>query len=98
MVVLVCDNTVLYDRLAERGYDEGKVQENVEAEIMRVVAGEAEESFSPDFVWTLESDTAEQFERNVATLVRLATSLSGDPPHSPDLSATERVPSSPSAA
>lgn len=45
MVVLRCDNSVLYPRLEKRGYSEKKVQENVECEIMCVVAEDARESY-----------------------------------------------------
>ena len=40
VVVLQADNTTLYDRLTRRGYNEAKVQENVQCEIMRVLAEE----------------------------------------------------------
>ena len=36
VIVLQCDNTVLYDRLEKRGYADKKIQENVECEIMQV--------------------------------------------------------------
>lgn len=36
VVVLTSDNTVLYDRLIKRGYNNAKVQENIQCEIMRV--------------------------------------------------------------
>lgn len=34
VAVLRCDNTLLFDRLAARGYSQAKIQENVECEIM----------------------------------------------------------------
>ena len=40
VVVLQCDNTVLYDRLEKRGYTIKKIQENVECEIMQVTLEE----------------------------------------------------------
>jgi broad-specificity NMP kinase len=45
VVVLRCFNEVLYPRLEKRGYSEKKVQENVECEIMCVVAEDARESY-----------------------------------------------------
>ena len=45
VVVLTCDNTVLYDRLQARNYRDNKIQENVECEIMQVVLEEARESY-----------------------------------------------------
>lgn len=40
VVVLQTDNAILYDRLSKRGYSEAKVKENVECEIMHVLAEE----------------------------------------------------------
>jgi broad-specificity NMP kinase len=46
VIVLRCDNTQLYDRLAARaGYSEQKRSENLECEIMGVVAEEAHDAF-----------------------------------------------------
>ena len=36
ILVLRTDNSVLYERLEQRGYSQKKVQENIEAEIMQV--------------------------------------------------------------
>eukprot|EP00658_Telonema_sp_P-2_P016601 TRINITY_DN16444_c0_g1_i5.p1 TRINITY_DN16444_c0_g1~~TRINITY_DN16444_c0_g1_i5.p1 ORF type:complete len:155 (+),score=64.08 TRINITY_DN16444_c0_g1_i5:139-603(+) len=65
VVVLRTDNTVLYDRLAERGYADGKVQENVQCEIMEVVLEEARESYQSERLVVLVSDTANQLDQNV---------------------------------
>ena len=73
VLVLQTDNTVLYDRLTRRGYAERKVRENVECEIMQVVADEARESYEPDIVQFLESNTTEQMEDNVERLVTWLT-------------------------
>lgn len=43
--VLRCNNTILYDRLAARGYNEKKIRENVECEIFGVLLEEARESY-----------------------------------------------------
>lgn len=45
VLVLQTDNTILYDRLEKRGYDQEKVQENVTCEIMQVVLEEARDSY-----------------------------------------------------
>jgi adenylate kinase len=34
------NNTVLFDRLAARGYDQAKITENIECEILEVVSEE----------------------------------------------------------
>ena len=64
VLVLRTDNTVLYDRLKRRGYDDRKVQENVQCEIMRVVEEEARESYAADVVQYLDSNTADDMEDN----------------------------------
>jgi len=65
VVCLRADNTVLYDRLSARGYAASKVQENVQAEIMQVVVESARESYRPEVLMELQSDTLEQMEDNV---------------------------------
>ena len=42
VVLLRCDNTYLYDRLKNRGYDEKKITENIECEILDVLKDEVE--------------------------------------------------------
>ena len=44
VIITVCDIEMLAKRLRERGYDEKKVQENVQAEIFQVCAEEAKEN------------------------------------------------------
>ncbi|KAK7276597.1 hypothetical protein RIF29_17740 [Crotalaria pallida] len=68
VVVLQTDNTVLYDRLSKRGYNESKLSNNVECEIFQVLLEEAKESYPEDIVVALKSDTIEDISRNVATL------------------------------
>jgi adenylate kinase len=45
VVVLRCDPMVLKDRLKSRGYDPGKVRDNVEAELIGVVSADAHKAF-----------------------------------------------------
>jgi adenylate kinase len=52
-----------------RGYSEAKISENVESEIMQVVADEARESYAEGIIIELESNSAEQVEANVATVL-----------------------------
>ncbi|KAI8926880.1 AAA domain-containing protein [Entophlyctis helioformis] len=65
VVVLTCDNNTLYQRLENRKYSEKKIQENVECEIMRVVADEASTSYKQDVLIELASNTVEEMESNV---------------------------------
>lgn len=72
VVVLLCNNTLLFDRLSARGYPLSKVQENVECEIMQVVLQEAQESYRSDVVMVLESESAEQLQQNARAIVARA--------------------------
>jgi len=69
VVVLQCDNTVLWNRLEKRGYSKSKIQENVQCEIMMVKAEEASESYRPEIVKYLRSDSVDDMERNTDTIV-----------------------------
>ena len=65
VLVLRSDNTILYDRLAQRGYKQKKLTENVECEIMQVVLEEARESYAEEIVHELPSNTIEDMESAV---------------------------------
>jgi adenylate kinase len=65
VLVLTCNNTVLFDRLTKRGYEQNKVTENVECEIMQVVLQEAREAYAEEIVQELQSNTVEEMETNV---------------------------------
>jgi broad-specificity NMP kinase len=55
--------------LSSRGYSEVKVRENVECEIMQVVLDEARESYDHSIVKLMDSNTLDNLEANVITLV-----------------------------
>ncbi|KAF2368143.1 Adenylate kinase isoenzyme 6 [Trinorchestia longiramus] len=63
--VLRCNNTVLYDRLASRGYSPEKILENIECEIMNVLLDEAMESYDHSIVKEISSETVEDMENGV---------------------------------
>jgi adenylate kinase len=65
ILVLRVTTDVLFDRLTERGYNEKKRGENLEAEIMQVVLDEARESYEEDIVQELPSNTVEEMNSNV---------------------------------
>ena len=48
--VLISDNTILYQRLEQRNYTRQKIEENVQCEIMKVIAEEARVSYKEDVV------------------------------------------------
>ena len=45
VLVLRCNNTILYDRLQSRQYSGRKLEENVQAEIFQTILDEAKESY-----------------------------------------------------
>ena len=65
VLVLRTDNTILYDRLKGRGYNDVKLSENVQCEIMQVVLEEAHASYRSEIIHTVESNTIDQMEDNV---------------------------------
>ena len=64
VVVLTCDNGVLYDRLQARGYSDTKIRGNVECEIFQTLVEEAKESYDEDIVKVCASDSIEDMEEN----------------------------------
>lgn len=65
VVVLRTDNSVLYDRLVKRGYKDNKIQENLDCEIMEVIAQDAAELYIPEIVIQLPLNSAEELDDNV---------------------------------
>lgn len=69
VVVLRCDNSVLFKRLSKRGYHQSKIDENIDAEIMGVVMQDALDAYEQEIVVELASDTTEHMETNVDRIV-----------------------------
>ena len=69
VVLLRCDNTNLYDRLQERGYNQEKITENIECEIFGELAAEVSESYKPEITVELQSAKVEDMEVNMETIV-----------------------------
>ena len=65
VLVIRCDSTTLYDRLQARGYDQNKLDENMDAEIMEVLLQEARDAYDEQIVVELRSEDADQIEQNV---------------------------------
>lgn len=63
--VVQCDNTILYDRLTERGYKGIKRKHNLEYEIQRLSLEEAQSAYEPEIVHAIENNTKEQLEDTV---------------------------------
>lgn len=69
VLVLRTDNTLLYDRLTQRGYSQQKLDENITAEIMRVVADEIQECYPEEIIHELESNTLSDLESNEERII-----------------------------
>lgn len=65
VVVLKTDTSKLFDRLKKRGYKDNKIQENLDCEIMEVIWQDAAESYIPEIVIPLDSNSVEDMEENV---------------------------------
>ena len=68
--VLRTDNTILYDRLGEkgRGYSGKKLEDNLECEIFQTILDEAKESYPEEIVHELPSNTDEDLKQNVSRI------------------------------
>ena len=69
VVLLRCNNTLLYDRLKERGYPEKKISENVECEIMEVTSEEVRNSYKENIIIELKSEVIEDMENNMDIVI-----------------------------
>ncbi|KAJ1817892.1 factor activating pos9 [Coemansia sp. RSA 2675] len=69
VVVLRAGTQQVYDRLKSRGYKQNKIEENLDCEIMQVVADEARESYKAEIIMELTSNTIEDMEDNVEKIV-----------------------------
>ena len=69
VVLLRCNNTELYDRLAARGYSDKKITENIDCEIMEVTSEEVRESYKEDIIMELKSEKIEDMENNLEKVI-----------------------------
>lgn len=76
--VIRCNNTILYDRLAKRKYNEKKLQSNIECEIFQTILEEAQDSYQEDIIHELTNETDEQFHENVTKIEELVNSWHDD--------------------
>ncbi|KAK6907120.1 transcription initiation factor TFIID subunit 9/adenylate kinase [Kwoniella mangroviensis CBS 10435] len=70
-VVLICDNSVLHERLTARNYPPNKITENVTAEIMQTCLSETRESYDEEIIVELQSmgQVDNEVEENVERIV-----------------------------
>lgn len=67
--VLRTDNTILYERLEKRHYNERKLQENIQCEIFQTILDEAKESYRSEIVFELSSNTPDEMDENLNRIV-----------------------------
>ncbi len=72
IIVLRCDPKVIHDRLKARGYDDRKISENVQTEVLDVILYESVESGIP----TYEIDCTHMTPQDVAS--RITSIVNGD--------------------
>ncbi|ODV87504.1 hypothetical protein CANARDRAFT_26905 [[Candida] arabinofermentans NRRL YB-2248] len=80
VIVLRCNNTILYDRLQKRGYKESKISENVEVEIMQVLLMEAKDNYAEEIVIELNSEDVDSLEENVERIGQWIDNWKNDHP------------------
>ena len=74
--VVRADTEVLWDRLKQRGYEDAKIQENVQAEIFMESMNEALDQFDEDIVEERTNNTLDEMKE---TLKRVMNALGGSP-------------------
>ena len=65
VICLQTNNSILFDRLKQRKYSDTKIQENIQCEIMQVIAQEAKESYPQEIVQLLPSNTEQDSSTNL---------------------------------
>lgn len=66
--VLRTDNSVLFNRLEQRGYSGRKLEDNIQCEIFQTILEEASNSYLPSIVKELPSNTPDDMEQNIDTI------------------------------
>lgn len=66
--VLRTDNTILYDRLKERGYSGKKLEDNIDSEIFQTILEEAKASYREEIVHELMNNTKDQLRNNLSRI------------------------------
>lgn len=69
IIILSCRTEILYDRLVDRGYNKKKVTENMECEIMRIVAEEAYSRFPFSRIFEMPSNQESDVNENLEKLL-----------------------------
>lgn len=80
VVVLRTETAHLHDRMTKRGYKDNKIQANLDCEIMEVVLQDAKDSYAPEIVIELASNTVDDMDDNVDRVVAWAEAWPKDHP------------------
>lgn len=64
VIILRCENKILYERLQSRNYNQLKIENNLQTEIFGILAEEAKESYPSKTVIELQSNSVEDMEDN----------------------------------
>lgn len=67
--VLRTNNTVLFDRLTQRGYTGKKLSDNIQCEIFQTILEEARESYNTEIVFELQSDNDDDMGSNIERVI-----------------------------
>lgn len=67
--VLRTDNTILYERLENKGYTGKKLQDNIQCEIFQTILEEARDSYKAEIVHELPSNTPDDMESNLERII-----------------------------
>ena len=78
IVLLRCGNTELYDRLALRGYDDKKIKENIECEILEVTKEEVVASYKEEIIMELQSEKVEDMQNNIEIIANRIKEIIND--------------------
>jgi adenylate kinase len=55
----------LFDRLQSRGYQQNKIDENIDCEIFGVLKDEVEQSYAPERIIELQSNEVDDMQTNM---------------------------------
>lgn len=81
VVVLRTDNSILYERLKDRKYNDQKINENIDAEIMEVILNDAREQYDEEIIVSLDSNKESDIEENVDRIIKWYDNWNADHPH-----------------
>lgn len=70
--IVRCEETkILYDRLANRGYNEKKLRDNIECEIFGISSEEAYDSYNADCIFQINNESFDQLSNNISYLAKV---------------------------